>query len=313
MAGGVITAAVIGGISSLFGGISSSKAAADQNAQAQRNYEEQLKAAQAAADAQNEYNQRAFEVEKQNYQNFRKYEWETAVKSWQYQSEIQDFQYLQAAKQYLGSVENTEQQLIYNSIAERQAQESEQASLNEIMVQDAFQREGMLIESLQREGQASLMQAGGSRAKAIQATVADLGRNSAILRASLISAGQQSERNMRDIELSRYADDIKAKAAMMIKPERLPDIPSPIPPPERIFVEPMAALPGFTPTPAMQSPAGALFQGISSAAATVGGMAMQAAYYGRNSSNTTTKTTTPPPQTTSLNYNSSNLASRTIG
>jgi hypothetical protein len=259
----------VSAVASVAGGVSQSQAAGAANSQAQANYEAQKKAAEAAAARQNEYNKRVHEADKENYKRQRAYEWETAVKSWQYQSEIQDFQYLQAAKQYLGSVENTEQQLVYNSIAARQAQESEQASLNEIMVQDAFQREGMLIESLQREGQASLMQAGGSRAKAIQATVADLGRNSAILRASLISAGQQSERNMRDIELSRYADDIKAKAAMMIKPERLPDIPSPIPPPERIFVEPMLATADYIPAPIRQSTFAPIMSGIASGASSI--------------------------------------------
>lgn len=254
--------AVAGVASGIFGAVSAS----NQNSQAQSNYEEQKRAAQRSADRQNEYNKRVHEADKENYTRQRAYEWETAVKSWQYQSEIQDFQYLQAARQYLGSVENTEQQLVYNSIAARQAQESEQASLNEIMVQDAFQREGMLIESLQREGQASLQQAGGSRTKAIQSTVADLGRNSAILRASLISAGQQSERNMRDIELSRYADDIRAKAAMMIKPERLSDIPAPIVPPERIFVEPMLATADYIPAPIQQSVVAPIISGIASGA-----------------------------------------------
>ena len=161
------------------------------------------------------------------------------------------------------------------------------------------EREGMMIEQLQNEGRVALMQAGGSRAKAIQSTVAEVGRNSAILRASLMSAGLQSDRNMRDIAMSRYADDIKARNAMMIEPERLPDIPKPTMPPERIFVEPMAAMPGYMPGPATQSAAAPIFQGISSAAGTISGLAMQAAYYGRNSGGNTTTTTpapTPPPQ-----------------
>ena len=171
MAGGVITAAIIGGISSLIGGAASSKAASDQNAQAQANYEAQIRAAQAAADAQNEYNQRAFDVEKQNYQNFRRYEWDTAVKSWQYNQEVQDFQYLQTVKQYGKSVENTQDQLTYNNIAAMQASEAEQAALNEIMNETAFTMQGSLVEQLQSEGRASLLQAGGSRRKALQSTI----------------------------------------------------------------------------------------------------------------------------------------------
>lgn len=256
----------IGAAASIAGGISGSQAAASQNAQAQSNYEAQKKAAEEQARITNEYNARVFEADKENYRRQREYEWQTAIQSWQYNSEIQDYQYLQTARQYLSSVENTQQQLTYNSIAAQQAQEQEQASLTEILNSAAFQQEGMLIESLQNEGRASLMQAGVSRTKALQSTVAEQGRNAAILSASLMSAGQQSQRNMRDIEMSRYADDLKARSAMMIEPERLPDIPQPIKPPERIFVEPMQATASYVPAPIMQSTLAPIISGVAGAA-----------------------------------------------
>jgi hypothetical protein len=257
---------VIAGVASLVGGIAASQQAQKQNEQAQANADAQRQASDKSARLTNEYNQRVFEADKENYRRQRDYEWQTAIKQWQYNSEIQDFQYLQTAKQYLSSVENTQQQLTYNSVAAQQAQEQEQASLAEILNQAAFQREGMLIESLQNEGRASLLQAGRSRSKAIQSTIAEQGRNAAILSASLLSAGAQSQRNMRDIEMSRYADDLKARNAMMIEPERLPDIPQPIKPPERVFVEPMQATAGFVPAPIQQSTFAPIVQGISSAA-----------------------------------------------
>ena len=261
-----IALGVAGLVTGIAGGIFGSKQASDQNAQAQSNYEAQKRASEEAARLTNEYNKRVFEADKINYQRQREYEWNTAVKQWQYNSEIQDFQYLQTARQYLSSVENTQQQLVYNSVAAREAQEQEQASLAEILNSAAFQREGMLIESLQNEGRAALMQAGGSRAKALQSTIAEQGRNAAILSASLLSAGQQSQRNMRDIEMGRYADDLKARNAMMIEPERLPDIPQPIKPPERVFVEPMKATAGFIPSPMQQSIFAPLISGVGSAA-----------------------------------------------
>ena len=309
-----VVGSVFGGISAItgiIGAIDGAGRANEANRRAKQNAELQRIQQEGAAQVTNAYNKLVHFAEQENYKRQRQYEFDTAVRNWNYQTEIQDFQYLQAAKQFQGSVEATQEQLTYNSVAQRQAVESEQAAFNEIMAQDAFQREGMLIEQLQNEGKAAMMQAGGSRTKAIQSTVAEVGRNSAILRASLMSAGVQTERNLRDIAMSRYADDIKARNAMMIAPERLPDIPKPTMAPERIFVEPMAAMPGYVPGPATQSAAGPIFQGLSSAAATVGGMAMQASYYGRNSGSTTTQT--PPPQTTALNYNSSNLASKTIG
>ena len=304
---------VLGGISAVTGIISAIDGAGranEANRRAKQNAELQRIQQEGAAQVTNAYNKLVHFAEQENYKRQRQYEYETAIRNWNYQTEIQDFQYLQAAKQFQGSVEATQQQLIYNSVAERQAVESEQAAFNEFMNQQAFQREGMLIEQLQNEGKAAMMQAGGSRTKAIQSTIAEVGRNSAILRASLMSSGAQSERNIRDISMSRYADDIKARNAMMIAPERLPDIPKPTMAPERIFVEPTAALPGYIPGPATQSAAAPIFQGIASAAATVWNMATQMSYYGRNSGSTTTQT--PPPQTTALNYNSSNLMSNTM-
>jgi hypothetical protein len=262
----LIGATVASAAASVGSGIAGAQQASSQNARAQQNYEEQKRAAEKAAQQTNEYNARVFEADKENYRRQREYEWETAVKQWQYNSEIQDFQYLQTARQYLSSVENTEQQLTYNSVAAMEAQEQEQASLSEILNSAAFQREGMLIESLQNEGRAALLQAGGSRTKAIQSTVAEQGRNAAILSASLMSAGMQSQRNMRDIEMGRYADDLKARSAMMIEPERLPDIPQPIKPPERVFVEPMKATAGFTPAPMQQSIFAPLMSGVAGAA-----------------------------------------------
>ena len=304
---------VLGGISAVTGIISAIDGAGranEANRRAKQNAELQRIQQEGAAQVTNAYNKLVHFAEQENYKRQRQYEYETAIRNWNYQTEIQDFQYLQAAKQFQGSVEATQEQLTYNSVAQRQAVESEQAAFNEIMAQEAFQREGMLIEQLQNEGKAAMMQAGGSRSKAIQSTIAEVGRNSAILRASLMSSGVQSQRNLRDIAMSRYADDIKARNAMMIAPERLPDIPKPTMAPERIFVEPMAALPGYIPGPATQSAAAPIFQGIASAAATVGNMATQMSYYGRNSGSTTTQT--PPPQTTALNYNSSNLMSNTM-
>jgi hypothetical protein len=255
-------AAVFAGISavaSIAGGIAGSSQAASANAQAQANYEAQKRAAEEAARTTNEYNKEVFEADKENYKRQRAYEWDTAVKQWQYNTEIQDYQYLQTAKQYLSSVENTQQQLVYNSLAAREAQEQEAA----------FQQEGLLIENLQNEGRAAMLQAGGSRAKALQSTIAEQGRNAAILSASLVSAGQQSQRNMRDIELGRYADDLKARNAMMIDPERLPDIPKPIMPPERVFVEPMQATAAFVPAPIQQSTFAPIIQGIAAGTANV--------------------------------------------
>lgn len=263
---------VFAGISaaaSVASGIAGAAQASSQNAQAQSNYEAQRRAAEDAARRTNEYNRRVFAADQENYRRQRQYEWDTTLLQHQYNQTIQDRAYRDQSRQYLSSVENTATQLTYNSVAAQRASEQEQASLAEILSSDAFQREGLIIEQIQNEGRAALLQAGGSRVRAIQSTVAEQGRNAAILSASLVSAGQQSLRNQEEIALQRYSDDLQARNAMMIRPERLPDIPRPIQPPERVFVEPMEATAAYIPTPMRQSIFAPLTQSIASATGTL--------------------------------------------
>ena len=263
-----IVGAIFAGVSavaSIAGGISASNQAKKNNQRAEQNAAEQRAAAKEQADKTNEYNRKVFAADKANYYSNRAYEWETSLRNYKYNQGIQDYQYLQTARQYQSSVENTQQQLVYNSMAAMEARESEQASLNEILTEDAFQRESLLVEQLQKQGQAALMQAGKSRAKAIQSANAQVGRDRAVMRASLDSARLQSERNMRDIALGKFIDDQNVMSSMMIRPERLPDLPAPIQAPERIFVAPIEATEAFVPAPLQQSTFAPIVQGIASA------------------------------------------------
>ena len=261
---GVIAA--VGAVTSIVGGISASNQAKKNNQRAEQNYNEQKDAARIQADKTNEYNKKVFAADKANYYSNRAYDWQTSVRNYQYNQAIQDYNFLQTARQYQSSVENTQQQLTYNSMAAMQARESEQAALNDILNEDAFQRESLLVERLKNEGQAALLQAGNSRAKAVQSALAQSGRDSAVMRASLTSAQLQSQRNMRDIALGKFIDDQNVMAAMMIRPDRLPDLPAPIQAPERIFVEPIEASEAFIPAPLQQSTFAPIVQGIGSAA-----------------------------------------------
>lgn len=255
----------VSAVSSIVGGISASNQAKKNNQRAEQNANEQRAAAKEQADKTNEYNKNVFAADKANYYGNRAYEWETSLRNYKYNQGIQDYNFLQTAKQYQSSVENTQQQLTYNSMAALEARESEQASLNEILNEDAFQRESLLVEQLKNQGQAALMQAGNSRAKAIQSATAQVGRDRAVMKASLQSARLQSERNMRDISIGRFIDDQNVMSAMMIKPDRMADLPAPIQAPERIFVAPIEASEAFIPAPLQQSTFAPIVQGIASA------------------------------------------------
>ena len=251
---------------SIIGGIMGSSQARKQNARAERIEREQKAAAKEAADATNKYNAEAFAAEKQNYFNSKDFQYETSLRNWKYNQAIRDYEYKSVVERYGRSVENTENQLIFNSIAAIDAYEAEQAATQDILVEDAFGKQASMEERLQAQGEAQMGQAGVSRNKRIQSRLAGIGRNRAISDASLESALVQSQRNMRQIDLQKYAADMQAKASMMIRPEAIPDLPKPELGPDRIFVEPIKATPTYVP-PAMQvSTMAPLVSGFGSAA-----------------------------------------------
>ena len=264
-----VTATLIGaGLSagsSILGGIFGSSQADKANKDAKKAQKKQEKAAQKAADNANKYNARAFEVEKANYFNNRRFQREIELDSWRYQQEIQDIQYQQVVKQYAKSVEKTENQLVFNSLTAIDAYKAEQSALNDIFTESAFERQGSLVDRLQQEGTAALGQAGNSRNKALQSVIAGVGRNSAINDASLVSSVEQSQRNMRQIALQKYGADLAARAEMMIRPEAIPDIPQPKQAPERIFIEPMEVTPTYIPPAVQQSTVAPIVSGVTGA------------------------------------------------
>ena len=261
-----IWAAAIGAGTSIIGGIFGASEADRQNQEAKRNYEEQKKLAQKQADITNKYQREAFEAEKKDYFAARQFQFDTAVRQWQYDTSIQDFRYLQDTKNYNSSVKNYAQQITFNSVAAQMAYESQQAAFNVLLASQAFEGQGELVTSLVNQGKASLGQAGKSRTKALQSTLAEQGRNAAIMTASLVSGTREFERDLREVSLQRYAADMQAAANLMIRPERLPEIPVPQMGPERTFVEPAEVLPGAVPAPVYQSTLMPLIGGITSAA-----------------------------------------------
>ena len=274
----VVAAALIGAGTSIIGGLFGASQADKANAQADKNYKNQMKAAQAAADATNEYNKIAYAIDQQNFQNNKAFKIETANKKWKYDTELQEYAFNQAIQQYGKSVSNTQDQLTYNSLAGIEAKAAEQQSLSDLFTETAFNKQGSMVEQLQSMGKASLGQAGNSRNKAMQSTLAALGRNNAIVDASLSSSINQSQSNLQKIKLQKFAADKSAMAAMMISPQELPGIPKPIFGPDPITLPPMQSLPQAIQAPIQLSTSAPLVQGFLGAANAIGtGFAQNAA------------------------------------
>jgi gas vesicle protein len=266
-----ITWAGVGAIASIAGGIFGASSASKQNREAKKAQQRQQEIANKQAEITNAYNRESFEAEKKDYFAARQFQYETAVKQWKYDTAIQDLRYVQDVRAYEASVENYGQQTMFNNVAYQAAKESNQASYNEALAANAFEGETMLVENLEAAGRAALGQAGVSRGKAMQALAAKQGRDLAVLRASMSSQTQEFRRGMYDLALQKYGADMQAKASLMMKPDRLPELIAPEMGPARTFVEPAEVLPGAVPPAQRVNPLMPLIGGISGAAGMLAG------------------------------------------
>ena len=265
-------AGVFAGISaaaSIAGGIFGATQASDSNKEQKKLYKQQQKDAKEAAKVTNEYNKKKFEVDKENYYKQAEYQYQTAVKRYQYDNVIQAYKENQEAKRYAASIDNMNSQLVNNEVARQMGMASEQRALNETRNQYAFEKQDVLIKNLQAQGKAALGQAGKSQQKAVQSGLAEIGRTIAVMDASLRSAIDDTNLALLDIENTYQAANERARASAMMRPDKLPDIPPPSRPPDPTWIEPMKILPQAIPPPQQQSVALPIIQGISGAFSTL--------------------------------------------
>ena len=260
----------VSAVSSIAGGIFGASQASKQNRANRRAAKKQRKIAKKQAKITNKYNRATFKAERADYYAARQFQYEMAVKQFQYDTTVQDFRYLQDAKAYGASVENYGQQMVYNNIAYQAAKDSQMAAYNETLDAAAYEKQDMLVSQLQSAGNASMLQAGASRGKAMQAVAAQQGRDLAVLRASLVSSEKELQRSMMDVALEKYGADMQAKAQLMIRPEAMPELLAPEMGPERTFVRPAKVLPGAVPPAIRTSPLTPLISGFTNAMATLG-------------------------------------------
>ena len=282
----------IGAVASIAGGIFGAASASSQNSKNAAAAKKQQKLLDKQAKINNEYNAEAHEAEKHDYFAQREFQFDMANRQFEYDNTIQDYTYLQNVKQYGKSVDQLGNQLVYNSLAAHQAYESTQSQFQELLASQSFAKENLFVERLQNQGAAAVGQAGRGRTKTQQVTLADEGRNLAVLQAELRSGETQAGRQMRDIGIQKYAGDKNAIANLMLRPEKAPRPMAPVMGPERTFVKPAEQIPGMAPPPAYSNPLMPLIGGISSAAGT-----LQSANFGSSPTPT-------PLQGTSVPYTS---------
>jgi hypothetical protein len=163
----------------------------------------------------------------------------TNLQDWNYNLKIQDSEYSSQMRQYNKSNEIADQQLTFNAMAQKVANEAEYRKLEDSTKEIAFQNQDLILKAVQSEGAAAVKgQQGRSAEKAGQAELASLGRNQAILAESLLSARADTQAAMKKIATDKFGADLAANAARMLKPERLPRPPKPLTTPRTEFLKP---------------------------------------------------------------------------
>lgn len=181
---------------------------------------------------------RGIQIAKQNDFNERTWRDQTALLDYQHGMAIRDYEYNMQMRAYNKSEETYRQQLNFNNMAAQVAMESEDRWLNERFQETAFANQDLMVQLLQEEGKAALLQSGRSAGKAAQSVMMAAGLNQSKLVESLVSAEKQSQVNRRKIKSDKYGADLMADANRMLKPEIAPALPKPIPLPATIFQNP---------------------------------------------------------------------------
>jgi len=164
---------------------------------------------------------------------------QTNLQDWNYNLKIQDYEYASQMRQYNKSNQIADQQLTFNAMAQKVANEAEYRKLEDSTKEIAFQNQDLIIKAVQSEGAAAVKgQQGGTAETAGQAELASLGRNQAILAESLLSARADTQAAIRKIATDKFGADLAANASRMLKPERLPTPPKPLRTPRTEFLKP---------------------------------------------------------------------------
>lgn len=215
------------------------------------------KAAERAAEAQYEYDLAVYEQNKEkiqrdydylvdkiyheeaNFDRMREYKDRVALDAYEYGLKIDAYEQGLQNRLYNKS-ENLYKRSIDSAVDGRaQAYETVQARLRETYQAAAFDNEEEILKSVAASG-ASLArgQAGRSSDKQQQAILASFGRDQAVLAASLMSAGEQANRDINAINLQFEDAVMRADANRMLPPVPKPARPVPLAAPDQSFMLP---------------------------------------------------------------------------
>jgi len=222
-------------------------------------------------------------VSASNENKSRIYKDAAAADKYQYDLLIRNNQQLGNELAFKRSEDIYTQTIDMNDISAKAAMDSEISQLQEIEDEQRFQKIDSYIEHIQNEGKLRAMGASGrSITKAAQSSLADHGRQMAMLNATLDSASTDTKYALEEIIRDKTSADLTAYAAKMLEPGEIPLPVKPRPIPIADVSLPRALQPyDFGPEPvmgAMASPSAAANMAwgntITSIAGTIGNAAI---------------------------------------
>jgi len=185
------------------------------------------------------HQKKQWRMDQRNEEVSRKWQDATNLQDWNFNLKIQAAEYASQMRQFNKSNQIADQQLTFNAMAQKVANEAEYRKLEDSTKEIAFQNQDIVIRALQGEGALAVKgQQGRSAEKGEQAEFAALGRNQAILAESLLSARADTQSALRKIANDKFGADLAANASRMLKPERLPTPPKPLATPITEFLKP---------------------------------------------------------------------------
>ena len=157
-----IIAGVVSAVAGVAGGIAGASQAQEANDRADSNEKAQKKFNKKTARLTNEYNDKLDAADLANYQSMREYSHDMSMQNWQRGKEIQDYKYARSLQEYQKSEQITGESLGLNTLAASLGVDSELASVEDMFIQQQYDREAQLssLRSVYAEGNLQIKEAG---------------------------------------------------------------------------------------------------------------------------------------------------------
>ena len=238
-AGLMLGSAVVGGIMD-FLGARSAKRAQDQAIQRQFEYstEAYLDAGEKLL-ADYDYLVESVYSRERNFDRNRAHKDALAVQNYKDHLRINKYQDFLDARLYVKSEELYGSSLAMNAQEAQLADDAAHLQRKELYMAAAFDNENAIIDNIRKSGTALARGVTGrSGAKQQQSQLAAFGRDQAVLAASLSSADNALQTQLRDIDMQYKQANLAAEANRMLKPIPRPDPSIPLASPDMEFLLP---------------------------------------------------------------------------